>query len=503
MAATDGHPLLRLLHSFTLKLFLLALILLSVPLILYWQFMRAEQEQRALATRAVAQTNQVLAGMLQGHFEGFASEPAGEMQQALARAVGGRTRAKILVRLRNTDSFLYVAAVPAVSRDYLDAERAELMRSGILGALGPSCDAPANARNARFVNPAGAEEVVIAMTPVHVGGDCWIVITSENASRLMRGQGAGAAPDPLLVTAAVIYFIAAALVLWLFVHLYRNVRRFRRAARHLRMRDRAPVSFRKTNTIPELNGVAEDFDALVDALKASQARMKEAAEENSHALKTPLAVIAQSVEPIRRAIAPGQDTALRSLALIEEAVSRLDAMVSAQRDLDQADADMIYPLRQPMDLSRFLRAVLQRYEAALAIQGKRLASSIEDGVRVYANDDALEPIVENILENAASFTPRGKLVEVSLHAEGGLAHLTVRDRGPGVPAMLMSQVFERGVSFRNGDAQDGALLGLKTGHQGLGLWIVRRNVEALGGRVAVRNRATGGFEVVVCLPLGN
>jgi len=76
----------RLVHSFTLKLVLLALVLLSLPLVLYWQFARAEREQLALIGNAVVQTNHVLAAMLRGHFEKFASEPEAEMREALARA---------------------------------------------------------------------------------------------------------------------------------------------------------------------------------------------------------------------------------------------------------------------------------------------------------------------------------------------------------------------------------------------------------------------------------
>jgi two-component system sensor histidine kinase ChvG len=498
MAGIDGRPLLRLVHSFTLKLVLLALILLSVPLILYWQFARAERAQLALVRNAVTQTNHVLAGMLQSHFENFASEPAGEMQRALARAAGRHARVKILMRLKDSDNFLYVAAVPSVSRAYLDAERAELMRSGILARLGPSCDT-ASSPAARFVNPAGAEEILAAMTTMHVDGNCWVVITSENAADLIRAAtGRPLWRDPTVMIAGAIYLTATALVIWLFLHLSRNVRRFRRAARHLRLHDRKPVSFRQTNTIPELNGVAEDFDALVTALNDTQARMKEAAEENSHALKTPLAVIAQSVEPVKRAIAPDQAAARRSIALIERAVLRLDAMVSAQRDLEQASADMIYPVRQPIDLSRFLRAMLPAFEASLAVQGKRLIAAVDTRVMAFANEDAIEPVIENILENAASFTPAGRPVEVGLHAEGAMACLRVRDHGPGVLPSVLPHIFERGASFR--EREEGAELGLKTGHQGLGLWIVRRNIEALGGSVEARNRAQGGFEIVICLP---
>ena len=101
----------RLIHSFLVKLILLSLILLSIPLILYWQFKREETEQVRLLGNAVAQTNHVLAAMLRRHFENFIREPAGEMQDELDRVALGGTNVKILMRPANAgqDNFFYIA----------------------------------------------------------------------------------------------------------------------------------------------------------------------------------------------------------------------------------------------------------------------------------------------------------------------------------------------------------------------------------------------------------
>jgi two-component system sensor histidine kinase ChvG len=56
-------------------------------------------------------------------------------------------------------------------------------------------------------------------------------------------------------------------------------------------------------------------------------------------------------------------------------------------------------------------------------------------------------------------------------------------------------IIERNVSFRDGTDEDFA-----GGHQGLGLWIVKRNVEGLNGSVTARNLTRGGFEVIIALP---
>jgi two-component system, OmpR family, sensor histidine kinase ChvG len=498
MEASSRRALSSLVHSFSIKLLLLALILLSVPLILYWQFSRAEHEQERLLSKAVDQTNRVTAVLLKPRFERFSVEPSGTLQDAMTHAAEGHTHIKVLMRLASSppDGFIYVASTPVFPKEYLERERAQLIRSGIFKRLAPTCDGTTSL-GTRFVNPQGRQEVLTAMTPVHVDGNCWVVISSENAANLTSTPvGSTFWNTPVLRIAATIYLLSTVLLVWLFFHMWQNVTRFRHAARRIRLHEDARVSFRQLNTIPELTRVTEDFDSLVATLIASQNRIREAAEENSHALKTPLAVIAQSVEPLKRAVPSSDAIANRSIQLIERAVMRLDAMVNAYRDLENAAADLIFPARNPTDLSALLRTSLPAYENILAAQGKRLAMAVDDGVIALASDELLEPVIENLLENAASFTPENGVVEVRLNPDGDEACFTVMDRGPGVEPELLTRIFDRSASFR--DAPHST-----TEHQGLGLWIVKRNIEALGGTVTAHNRAGRGLEVVVRLQLAS
>jgi two-component system, OmpR family, sensor histidine kinase ChvG len=500
-ANSSARPLAyKLVHSFALKLFLLAVILLSVPLILWWQFQRAERQQSVLLHNAVDQTGRVIAAMLRPHFARFQSEPPGALADALAGATLVNTNIKVLVRLKDAkpDDFIYIAAAPPLPSAYLKQERRDLIQSGIFQRMAPTCDRVTDL-SVRFVNPAGRQELLTSMTPVHAGGNCWIVITSQNAQEL-----APAALHlsfwslPTLPVAFVIYLASAALVILLSVHLWRNVTRFRAAARRIRMRGAGAASFRELNTIPELTGVAEDFDGLVLALTSSQAFIKQTAEENSHALKAPLAVIAQSIEPLKRAIQPADTAAQRAIQLIERSVVRLDAAVSSVRDLEQAAAEVVFPVRRPIDLTAFLMQMLRDYDVTLAAQGKRLSPSLDKGVTAYANEDLLEPVIENVLENAASFTPKFGTIDVSLRRNGQWVDVRVADRGPGVDPERLGRIFSRYVTYRDDPDADGGNLP-STEHQGLGLWIVKRNVEGLGGRVSARNRDGGGFEITVSL----
>ena len=499
MEASNRRPLSSLVHSFSIKLLLLAIILLSVPLILYWQFSHAEHEQQRLLSKAVDQTNRVTAVLLKPRFERFSVEPSSMLQDALTRAADGHTNIKVLMRLSGSppDGFIYVASTPVFPKEYLERERSQLIRSGIFNRLAPTCDGTTSL-GTRFVNPQGRSEVLTAMTPIHVDGNCWVVISSENAANFTSTPVASVFWNiSVLRGAAAIYLLSTLLLIWLFFHMWRNVSRFRRAARRIRLHEDAKVSFRELNTIPELTRVTEDFDALVATLIASQNRIREAAEENSHALKTPLAVIAQSVEPLKRAV-PRSDTAAgRSIQLIERAVMRLDSMVNAYRELENAAADLIFPARSPTDLSALLRTTLPAYESILAVQGKRLVMAVDEGVVALASDELMEPVIENLLENAASFTPENGVVEVRLAPDGDDACFTVTDRGPGVAPELLPRIFERSASFRD------TLPATAKHHQGLGLWIVKRNIEALGGTVTAHNRPGHGLEVVVRLQLAS
>jgi len=494
-------PVPNLIRSFSLKLLVLALISLAVPLLVYWQFQDAEQTQLKLLRNSAAQTGRVIAAMLRPRLRYFKSESPRELGDALKGAAVGNTNVKILVRpaKSGTDDFIYVAAFPQVSADFLEQERRELVRSGIFARLAPTCDGTTDLA-VRFVNPKGKSEILTSMTPVHVSDNCWIVITSQSAADL-----AGVPVDvPFWSTSAMrvsagAYALSIALILWLFTDMWGQLGRFRTAARQIRLRRTGTVSFSELNTIPELARVAGDFDTLVGALSASQDAMKRAAEENAHALKTPLAIISQSLEPLKAAVEPSNAIALRSLHLIESSVARLDVLITSAHDLEQAAAVAVYPEVTHIDISAYLKRLLAGHEVALAQQGKRLVSRLADDITIIGSEDLIEIVVENLLDNAASYTQVGQAIEVELLRRDEFAHLIVSDRGPGVPQAELSTIFDRYVSNRAEQQGVAGESGSMERHKGLGLWIVKRNVEGIGGIVTARNRRAGGFEVTVAL----
>jgi len=135
----------------------------------------------------------------------------------------------------------------------------------------------------------------------------------------------------------------------------------------------------------------------------------------------------------------------------------------------------------------------------LNARGLELVTDINDGIVVVAGADLLETVIENILDNAISFSPAGARLSVGLRRFGGEAELVIEDEGPGIAPDGLSRVFERYYSSRPaGDAEED---GSEDAHYGIGLWIVNRNVTAVGGRVNVENRPEGGLRVSAIFPL--
>lgn len=497
-------------QSFAAKLTLLLAIFGAVPIVLYTQFETADADKNALLHRSVQEEGRLIAEALKPLLERFQGRSADRLSDALTQIGGARINVKLLFQPKGVagpDSFFYIAASPAVPAEYLEKERADLVHAGILEKLKDTCTGN-RPLALRYTNPAGAEEILSSITPVNLRSGCWIVITSHATAEFLSSSfGRPYWKTPEVRIAATIYILLAIVVLSLFGDVWRNLRRFERLAHDIRTERTHGESFRALNRIPELDRVAGEFDQLVDALRQSAETIRQIAEENAHALKAPLAVIAQSIEPLRRCVPAGDGRTRRAIELIERSIARLDALVSVTRRLERTTAELIDPPRGVVDLSLLLQGMLEDYRDTTRARGFVMSTDIEPDIRVRGGEDLFETVVENLIENALSFSPPGGVIAVALHAQGPSAALAVEDQGPGVPPENLGRIFERYFSYRpappGGGGEGGgseSAASAPGGNFGIGLWIVRRNVEAVGGTVATHNKGDGGLKVTITLP---
>lgn len=477
---------------------MLAFIFVVVPLILYSQFKAADDEKQQLLLRSVGDQGRVMAQALAPLVAASEKPNLARLQQELARFADDVTNVKLLFKPAaavDSGGFYYIASWPVVPASQLDIEGEKLRQQGILSQLATSCEGELPMA-LRYTTPQGGEEVVTSLTPIRAPSGCWAVVTSFAAGAI-PGAHFGV---PYWATAevrisAVVYLAMALLTFTTFWSIRRGLRRFADRARAV-SEGGAHGSFGEQNDIPELAEVAQEFDRMVERLKKSAEDIRRAAEDNAHAFKTPIAVIRQSLEPLRRTIGPDNQRGLRALGLIESSLDKLDGLVASQRRLDEATADIINTKRMPVDLSRLVHQLLDAQAGVFARRRLSLKGHVTPGVIVMGDEEMIETVIENLIENAVSFSPEGESIGVRLETRGQSAELLVGDSGPGVPEADLERIFERYFSQRPArkDGDGGT-------HFGIGLWIARRNVEALGGTIRAENRRPNGLLMRVLLPL--
>lgn len=485
----------RLGQSFVTKLVVTLAVFAVVPFLIYDLLDEADRERNALLFRIIQEEGRLISEGLLPHLEEFSPKAAIELSEMLPRMAEGGSTIKVLFRptgSSNPMSFFFVASYPKVSGNMLDFERRNLIDTGLLSKISDSCDF-SRSLAADFTNASGEQEVMTYMGSRYTPNGCWVILTSLSRSRILSFS-----PDrqywrtPELQLALGIYGLMALLVLSIFTDAWRNLRRFGRVAHALRSGKKRGTSFREENRIPELDGVAADFDDLVRTLSRSEQLIRQAAEENAHALKGPLAVISQSLESVRRAVPGDNAEGRRSVDLIERSIDRLDAQISAARRIEEATAELMDQRMQEIELPRLLPVLAEEYRNRADIRGISVLVDVAPGLRVLGNDNLIETVMENVLENALDFTPDAGAIRVTAAPEGRFAVIRVDDDGPGVRDEDRERIFSHHFSTRPGEGVGG--------NYGIGLWIVRRNVDVMGGTVMAENLPAGGFRIEIHLP---
>jgi two-component system, OmpR family, sensor histidine kinase ChvG len=481
------------------KAALLALIFLVVPVILYDQFRAADQQKRELVMNSVRDQGHTVSVAVTPMLTGSGAPNLPAIGQEISRFDNRLTTVKLLFQpvASAAQGFFYVASSAPLTNAALDTERESLQRQGVLDRLEGSCagDVPVELR---YRAPDGHDEVVTSLVPVLSSSGCWAVVTSLSASAVPGiALGVPYYDTPEVRLAALIYLAMAALTFTMFWSIWRGLLQFGDRARAIRSQNAPGPTFAARNEVPELSSVAIEFDRMVEALQNAARDIRRAAEDNAHAFKTPVAIIRQSLEPIGRAVSADNTRAMRALGLIERSLDKLDGLVASSRRLDEATANLLDMPRTDLDLSVFIDRLLSAHAEIFRQRNLHLRGSIESGVVVRGNEEMLETVVENVLENAISFSCEGDAIGVKLEIRGDWAELLIADEGPGVRNPDLPRIFDRYFSSR-ADAPGGEDPSI---HYGVGLWIVRRNVEALGGRVTAENREPHGLLLRIMLPL--
>jgi signal transduction histidine kinase len=215
----------------------------------------------------------------------------------------------------------------------------------------------------------------------------------------------------------------------------------------------------------------------------------------SHELRTPLTSIRGALDLMVNGVMGDLPPDAMSLAKIAQSnCKRLVRLINDVLDIEKMESGEI-PLRlELIGLESLVHQAVESmgpYGAELGVVF-RIESSIQ-GARVRADADRLTQVLENLLSNAAKFTPEGGKVRVTLARHGDDLRVCVIDRGPGIAPELHDRVFEK-------FAQIGTPGARRMEGTGLGLNIARAIVERLGGTIGFDSRRGAGSSFHFDLP---
>jgi two-component system sensor histidine kinase BaeS len=191
----------------------------------------------------------------------------------------------------------------------------------------------------------------------------------------------------------------------------------------------------------------------------------------------------QAQRLLRHAEEPGR----RASTSIVAAAKRMDRMLRDLSDSARAEGGGLELVWQPVDLRPFVSDMLQTADGV--IDAARVENAVPLALpQVRADPDRLDRILTNLVGNALKYSS-GQVVVAAASDEGGV-RVTVADRGPGIDEDDLPRIFDR---YYRGQRHEGEGLGL-------GLFIVRKLVEAHGGRIWAESRQGVGSAFTFTLP---
>ena len=232
----------------------------------------------------------------------------------------------------------------------------------------------------------------------------------------------------------------------------------------------------------ELGRLAGSFNTMLAALEDSARSQRRFVADASHELRTPLTSLRTNIEVLARADDMPADERERLLTDVVEQLAEMSELVAELVALDRAQEDP--GAREDVRLDLLAAEAVER--ARRNRPGVTFTTALEPSV-VTGMPGSLERAIDNLLDNAAKWSPDGGEVEVSVRA----GEVAVRDHGPGIDEQDLPYVFDR--FYRAPSAR--GLAG-----SGLGLAIVRQVTESHGGEVTAERADGGGTLVRLRLP---
>jgi signal transduction histidine kinase len=305
-----------------------------------------------------------------------------------------------------------------------------------------------------------------------------------NERDVLRGYGAGAVDYLTKPVHAEILRSKIAV----FVDLFRKTRELKRmndALRHeVQERERAEEALRVAN---------HDLEARVlertQALEQADRRKDEFLAVLGHELRNPLAPILAAIEVMHTTVPEAERDHARDV--VRRQVRQMARLIDDLLDVGRITSDRFVLQSSVVDLDAIVSAAVETSRPLIRERIQELEVSLPPGpVRITADAARLSQVLANILTNAAKYTPAGGRIALKVDAAPDGLTIRIRDTGIGIPADMLSGIFDLFVRLEDGG-----------GGLGIGLALARQLVHLHGGRIEATSEGPGrGSEFSVWLP---
>ena len=243
----------------------------------------------------------------------------------------------------------------------------------------------------------------------------------------------------------------------------------------------------------EIGLLARAVSDMTETLRQRIDAVEHFAADVAHEIKNPLASLRSALESLQKV--KDEDLRAQLAEVAAHDVRRIDRLVSEISEASRIDAEISRATFDTVDMNQLVENLIARRETRGENNGRPIVHSRSGGpALVLGVPLRLERVVENLLDNAVSFSPEGGQIEVDVDKDMDAVELTVCDHGPGIPDTSREKVFSRFHSNRPPEEAFGS-------HSGLGLAIGRTIAEAHEGSLTVVDRADGGSGACLVLRL--
>lgn len=301
----------------------------------------------------------------------------------------------------------------------------------------------------------------------------------------------------LVMTAVfMVFFICAALTIWVYQSILRPLGRLQEATR--KIRDGNLDFTLEVEDDDEISQLCQDFEEMRIRLKENaeekiryDVENKELISNISHDLKTPITAIKGYVEGILDGVASSQEKLDKYIRTIYNKANDMDRLIDELTFYSKIDTNKIPYVFSKINVDSYFRDCAE--EVGLDMESRNIElgyfNYVNEDVVVIADAEQLKRVINNIISNSVKYLDKPKgIINIRIKDVGDFIQVEIEDNGKGIAAKDLPYIFDR--FYRTDSSRNSS-----KGGSGIGLSIVRKIIEDHGGRIWATSKEGIGTEM--------